>query len=472
MNPLDKESFRSTRLWFTWYSMQQKNQHIPLRPPQRQKKRLVPPALSTALLWTGMAACCMFYAGPLYGQSAAPTPNPKTNQQTSLGARRLSQISFVLHRMERQQQMATEDPVFLAGSYPSYIHHRRHYKEKKKDITIFYNILIDMTLKKVRPGLPDSLKVVIDTLLTRSAELYPRFYNQGRGSYNFWLRDSSYRFPYSWWIPLIKKDGAVPDDMDDSVLSRFVDPKGGKDSLEKLHQVLQGYVRRPGQPLRSAPRSYRHFYTYSTWFGRKFPVVMDAVVLSNILSFVSHYQLKWTPADTSALQLIVQTIRSGDYINRPLAIAPYYGKTAILLYHYARLMAEKPLPDLEALRPALEKTCHRLLDKPSGAFMEKIITANALYLLSNAPASAARQSAAAPYSLPVPVPPALALPDTAHWEPAVEHSDFAYFIGNIPSYMSRTLQSVLIPVNALMYYHYCPAFNDVLVLQYLTLSKN
>jgi len=380
----------------------------------------------------------------------------------------LHQISFVLHRIERQQQAAMQDPVFLAGSYPSYIHHRRHFKQKKKDITIFYNILIDMTLKKVQPVLPDSLRLLIDTLLIRSSQLYPRFYNQSRGSYNFWLRDSSYRFPYSWWIPLIKKDGAVPDDMDDTVLSRFVDPKGGKDSLDKLHRILQEFVRRKDQPLRTAPRAYRHYYTYSTWFGKKFPVVLDAVVLSNILSFVSHYQLEWTRADTAALQFIIQTIQSEDYINRPLAIAPYYGKTAILLYHYARLLAEMnpvtqvPLTPLDSLRPELMAACQALLHTRNTSFMEKVITTNALHLLEGKPYT---PGAGEPDKIARPL--VLTIPDSAHWTAEVEHSDFAYFIGNISSYMSRTFQGMLHPVNAMMYYHYCPAFNDVLVLRYL-----
>ena len=441
--------------------MQQKKLYIKQRPAtgtHRGHQRFKPAVSQLLMSLLFMVGCNIFQAPVLHSQPAVAKED---------GASLLvAEISFVLRRIERQQELAIKDPVFLAGSYPSYIHHRRHFKQKKKDITIFYNILIDMTLKKVRPALPDSLQTLIDTLLTRSGRLYPRFYNQNRGSYNFWLRDSSYRFPYSWWIPMIKKNGAVPDDMDDSVLARFIDPKGNKDSLEKFHQILQDFVRRKDQPLRSAPRAYRHFYTYSTWFGQNFPVVLDAVVLSNILSFVSHYQLDWTRADSAALHLIAYTIKSKDYIRRPLAIAPYYGKTAILLYHYARLMAENPLPILDSLRPELIQTCRQLLSRQEAPFMEKVITANALMLLDKAGSDAAGQNGRF-RSLPLQLP----VDNTAQWETQVEHSDFAYFIGNIPSYMSRTFQGILNPVNALMYYHYCPAFNDALVLQYLSLQK-
>lgn len=370
-------------------------------------------------------------------------------KERTFSSQRLAQINYVLQRLDSQQVKDGSDPVFLAGSYPSYIHHRRHFKKKKKDITIFFNILIDLTLKSVRSQLPDSLQTKIDTLLHRSAVIYPRFYNQKRGSYNFWLRDSAYTFPYSWWIPIIKKNGAVPDDMDDTVLSRFVDPKGGRDCLEKLHQRMQAYTHKQGEKLRTALRPYRNYHTYSTWFGKKFPVVLDAVVLSNILSFVNHYALPWTQADSAALRLIVHTIQSGDYINHPLAISPYYGKTSIILYHYSRLMQQGPVPALDSLRPKLLLACHQLLNTGENTdIMEKIIVANALIQLGE-PA------------------PQLSLPVRKNWKKQIEHSDFAYFIGNIPSYMSRGIQGILTRMNGMMYYHYCPAFNDALTLQYL-----
>lgn len=388
---------------------------------------------------------------PLTLTLSRPAAITTTDTAQLLAAQRLARISFVLQRISSQQVKAqsVSDPVFLPGSYPSYIHHRRHFKSKKKDITIFFNILIDLTLKKVRARLPDTLQVKVDTLLKRSAAIYPRFYNKQRGTYNFWLRDSAYRFPYSWWIPIIKKNGAVPDDMDDTVLARFINPKGDKDSLKKLHQLMQAYTVMPDKKLRTASKDYRQFRTYSTWFGDKFPVVLDAVVLSNILSFVNHYRLAWTGADSAALHFIVHSIRSGDYIYHPLAISPYYGKTSILLYHYSRLLQQGGIPALDSLRPALIQTCHRLIRSGKNRdFMEKILVANALAQLGQ-PA------------------PKLQLPARKDWQTQVEQSDFAYFIGNIPSYMPRGIQGLLTGINAMMYYHYCPALNDALVLQYL-----
>lgn len=355
---------------------------------------------------------------------------------------KLAKIDFLLHRLDSMQ--VRQDAVFLTGAYPSFIHHREKFKQKKKDITIFFNILIDATLLKIRPSLPAKYQIQVDSLLVRSSRLYPRFKNERRGSYNFWLRDSAYRFPYSWWIPLIKKDGAVPDDMDDTVLSQFVFPS---DSLEKLHQTMQYYTHVPGQKLKTTDKIYWKYGAYSTWFGEKFPVVFDAAVLSNILLFVQHYHLDWTKADSASLQLIVATIKNKDYIRRPLLISPYYGKTAILLYHYSRLMEAGPIPALDSLRPALIEQCHYILQQSDG-LMEQVLAANSLAQLGQ-PA------------------PDLHLPAISQWKKQVEKADFAYFIGNIPSYLPNGLKKFFTKANALMYYHFCPAYNDLLILQYL-----
>lgn len=371
------------------------------------------------------------------GQSVA------TKANTISDSAKMARIEFLLHRLDSMQ--IRQDAIFLPGAYPSYINHREKFKQKKKDITIFFNILIDATLLKIRDSIPTKYHPRIDSLLVRSSRLYPRFKNESRGSYNFWLRDSAYRFPYSWWIPLIKKDGAVPDDMDDTVLSQFIFPE---DSLEKLHQTMQNFTHVPGQhKLKTTDKKYRKYGAYSTWFGEKFPVVFDAAVLSNILLFVQHYHLDWTNVDSASLQLIVASIKNKDYIQRPLLISPYYGKTSILLYHYSRLMEAGRIPALDSLRPELIKQCHIILQNRN-SIMDKVLAANSLVQLGQ-PA------------------PDLNLPSFMHWKKQVEKLDFAFFIGNIPSYLPNGLKKFLTKVNAMMYYHFCPAYNDLLILQYL-----
>lgn len=351
-------------------------------------------------------------------------------------------IDFVLKRLDSLQ--IKQDSFFLPGSYPSYITNRQKFSRKQKDITIFYNILIDLTLQKLKPQLNRKQNFIVDNLLMRSAKMYPRFKNKTRNTYNFWLKDSAYKFPYSWWIPLIKKNAIVPDDMDDTSLSQLVLPG---DSAEGLHQLMQQFIHLPGKKIKTTDKKYRSYPAYSVWFGKKFPVVFDVAVLSNILTFVQENNLPWTQADSASLQLIVAVIKDKDYIYHPLYVSPYYGKTAILLYHFARLIQVKKNNELEQLKPDLIRECHHQFEVTNNILV-KIICANALYRLGEK----------MPY---------INFPQRDKLVMQLEEDNFPFFIGNIPSYLCNRLKKFFIQRKLLLYYHYCPAYNDALLLEYL-----
>jgi len=356
----------------------------------------------------------------------------------------LVDVDFVLNRIATLQ--IKQDKFFLSGSYASYINDKQRFTTKRKDINIFYNIVIDATLKKIRPELNPQQQILVDTLLARSRKIYPRFLNKERGSYNFWLRDSAYRFPLSWWIYWIKKNGNVPDDMDDTALAQLA---WAADSADKLHRVMQNFVHSPNKKMRSAARKYRSYHAYSTWFGKKFPVVFDVNVLCNILTFVQTYNLPWTPADSASLQLIERIIKDKDYIRNPLDVAPNYGKTAIILYHIARLTEVKKIPSLDSLKPALIKESKALLVASKNMF-EQIILANALHRFGE--------------------PAVIQLPKKSQIA-QVEQNDFPFVIGNIPSYFHNTFKKLFYKTHLLLYYYYCPAYNDVLLLEYLVKNQ-
>jgi len=134
----------------------------------------------------------------------------------------------------------------------------------------------------------------------------------GRNTYNFWRTDSSYTFPYTGWIHLIKSNTALPDDMDDTVFGMLA-LQADKKSAEQLHALMQFYINTNTANQKSIEPAYKKFHAYSTWFGKKFPVVFDVAVLCNILSFVQQNNLQWTHADSASLQLIVAVCNNGDY---------------------------------------------------------------------------------------------------------------------------------------------------------------
>ncbi len=358
-------------------------------------------------------------------------------------------INYLVKRIAAQQ--VKEDDFFMPGIFPSYISNKQKFKTKKKDNNIFYNGLMAYTLSQIKPELSSYNRDLIDTINQSTISLYPKFKNKkGRDTYNFWTTDSSFKFPYTFWIPLLRGHVTLPDDMDDTVLGLFA--QQADDSIaEKVHALMQLYTNNDTADRKSIDKKYRSYATYSTWFGKKVPVVFDVCVLSNVLSFVQEYNLSWTKGDSAALQLIIACVQNGDYIKYPGFISPYYGKTSIILYHLARLMSIKKIPELDDIKTKLIDEA--LLEfNNTDNLLEKIIAGSALLKWE--------------FDLP-----SIQLPAIADMEKQIEKNNFSFFLGNIPSYFSIGLKKFCIRNGIGIFYHYCPAYNDALLLEYLVLKN-
>lgn len=369
--------------------------------------------------------------------------------QTDAYAQDNLQPHYLLERIARLQ--VREDPFFLPGIFPSYITSTEKFSRRKKDNNIFFNGLITYILKNDRSYLSPADQVLVDTIVSREQSLFASFRNRnGRNTYNFWRTDAAYPFPYTWWIHILKKSTDLPDDMDDTVFSLFA-LDASDSSAEMLHQLMQNFTGTDGRNVRISNPAFRKLPVYSSWFGKKFPVVPDICVLCNILTFVQIHRLGWTAADSASLQFICQAIGTGEIIRHPLQVSPYYGKTAIILYHIARLMAVHTIPQLEILKPRLIGLAVQQLAGTEN-ILEKSVLASAVLKWGYQP-------------------PEFQLPALNELPVNIEENDFPFFIGDIPSYLKKTARNFL-QVNRLgLFYHYCPAFNDALLLDYLILLK-
>jgi hypothetical protein len=357
-------------------------------------------------------------------------------------------IDYLLDRIETQQLKRND--FFMDGVFPSYINSSRKFKTKKKDNTIFYNALVVYTLKENYNKFPAEQKIVCDSIIARSIRVLPKFRNKTRNTYNFWRTDTTFRFPYSWWLPLFRGKTTLPDDMDDTVLGLMMDYDGNDNSDTKaVHALMQTYINAK-PPLKTTYKIYARNSAYSTWFGKKIPVVFDVSVICNVLSFVQQNNLRWTKADSASLQLIIKTIQRNDEVKHPAFVSPYYGNTSIILYHLARLMSIKPIYELEQLKPQLISIAGQRLQS-SNNILEKIILSSALLKWNENP------------------PPLnLNIDDVKN----IENNDLPFFIGNIPSYFKQPWKENFINLRLLMYNHYCPAWNDCLLLEYLLLKQD
>ncbi len=293
--------------------------------------------------------------------------------------------------------------------------------------------------------------MLIDSIQTKINLLYPHFENRkGRLSYNFWRTDTAFVFPYTRWIRLLKKNTSLPDDMDDTVLS-LLSQNADSTRAAEAHAIMQEYINKSGKN-KTTDKNYRSFKAYSVWYGKHFPPVFDVCVLSNVLSFVQQYHLQWTSADSASLNVILQSIANNDYINKPLSVSPYYGSTSLILYHVARLMSYASIPVLESLKTKLVTTIAVQLAS-SDDLLEKVILSSALMKLGYAS-------------------PPLPLPNNSEAIHQIEMGSFPFFIGNIPSYFSPFYKRIFYKKGWLLFYHYCPAYNDALLFEYLALKKH
>ena len=365
-----------------------------------------------------------------------------------------AQDSVLINLLVRRialQQVDRDNQFFSKGNFPSYISNSANFRTTKKDNNVFFNALIHYTLSICYDFLSQQNRFNIDSVRRQSALLYPKFKNRkDRITYNFWRTDSAYVFPYTSWIHLIKKNTALPDDMDDTVLSLMAQ-NADTASAAAAHLVMQQYVNKQ-KGAKSIEKKYRQYEAYSVWYGKDFPPVFDVCVLSNVLSFVQQYHLQWTTADSAGLQVIIQAVKSGDYQTKPLLVSPYYGNTSVILYHLARLMSIKKIPQLEELKTSLITTAVQQFAAADNS-LEKIILSTAIMKWGY-------------------VPPVLNLPQEDEFLKAVEQNDLPFFIGNIPSYFPSFYKRLFTQKNWLLFYHYCPAYNDVLLLEYLLLKQN
>src|SRR4051794_32844030 len=126
-------------------------------------------------------------------------------------------MNKLIQRIAAQQ--AGGDTFFNDGIFPSYISNTASFSKHKKDNNIFFTALVDYTLRNLhKERLADS--TAYNLIHSKALLAYPYFKNKkGRSTYNFWRTDTTYTFPYTNWIYKVKKNTALPDDMDDTVLS-------------------------------------------------------------------------------------------------------------------------------------------------------------------------------------------------------------------------------------------------------------
>lgn len=361
-----------------------------------------------------------------------------------------SLIHSILLRLNQLQ--VNQGPHFATGVYPSYREYGLNRGKVKDDDNIFYAGLIGFALRRERAHLAADDKVICDSILTRLAVIAPKFANKkGRNTYSFWVTDPPTVFPNSW-LSKLATHNALPDDMDDTAIMMLAldEPLS---TVKQVHALMQQYTNRKNKRAKTALPGYRQIDAYSTWFGKKMVVELDACVLSNILCMVQVYNLQWTKADSASLQFLVKMCREKDYSRKPGRMAMNYQSTATILYNLARLMSIKEIKELDKFTPELIKASRDIYNN-TRSITEKIMMRTAMLRWG--------------YNLPGE---AIAINNTAELLNSVEQDEYIFFVANLASITPPWIAFPLYKTGISRFNYYCPAHNIVMLLEYLAEQK-
>jgi hypothetical protein len=359
-------------------------------------------------------------------------------------------ISQLLHRLEDLQ--IKENGIFPKGAFPSYRMYALNKTRYKADVNPFFTGLVSLTLQNLMPKLSASQQVQAKTIIDRASALYPKFKSRKhpeRNTYNFWPKDTVQIFPNGGWLNLFDKKWAIADDMDDTVILLMAQ-NADQATAKQVHELMQFYRNGYRNTIKSTFDEYKNMAAYSTWFGEKMPIEFDFGVHANVLYFAQYYQLPWSAADSATLQLMANIIKQKQYLSLANYVSPQYASTAVLLYHVARLMALKPIPELEVLKSSLIAETENLL-LTSNIFMEKVILSTSLKWWG--------------------VKPPLIFLNTNKIELLLKDDQFVFFLANRASMFPNSIKKAAFKSNFFKFTYYCPAYNYLLLLENIVVQE-
>lgn len=276
---------------------------------------------------------------------------------------------------------------FPPGLFPAYRSNRR-LGYRRPDTNLFFSAISAFTLQGISPYLSDPRLVeLIGDIKSRVVANYPDFRNKdGLETYNFWRTKPSDHFSNGYLFRHFDHF-RIPDDADDTSMV-YLTGSPRQEELFWLKDKLGRHANGTKQWARNTYAEYAGLRAYSTWFGKKMYVEMDACVLSNLLYCIYHYKLPFNQHDQDSLIYIRSVIESGRYKSEPFRCAHQYPRTPLIIYHVARLMGTFEPLLLRRIKPELIETCQSLLEKDIHP-MDRVILSTALLRLGVKPAPVA-----------------------------------------------------------------------------------
>lgn len=288
----------------------------------------------------------------------------------------MSSLDQILDEIEKRQSGGDG----LAGGLFSARRTNKMLGYERPDTTIFFTAVVVFTLQRLKKYLLPQLQARIDAMTANAVKNYPDFENKdGLKTYNFWQTKPSKHFPNGCFFKHFKHF-KIPDDTDDTAMV-YLTTQPDLSQNQWLKHKLTLHANLSTQQVKNTFAEYRHLTAYSTWFGKKMYIEFDACVLCNVMYWVFENKFPLNQHDTDSLAYITSVISTNQYRTEPFRVAHQYPRTAVIMYHVARLMGAFEIDILEPVRNKLIDDVRTELQNTVG-MMDKIILQTALMRLS------------------------------------------------------------------------------------------
>ncbi len=274
---------------------------------------------------------------------------------------------------------AKNQAFFEDGLFPSFRENRFGFY-KRPDENLFISASIFFILDSIKTNFNADNQLIIEISKAKFIEKIKLFQQKdGLKTYNFYQTLPNKHFPNGWLLHRLRHF-KLPEDIDDTALAYLV-AKPPHEEVLWLKEKLKNHANLSRIKIKNTFQHYRDLKVYSTWFGEKMPIEFDACALCNLLLLFKIYNLPENEFDQDCYRFLAEIIERKEYLNAPIMVALNYPRTALILYHYARLMEDLKIEALEKYRNILKESCLEQLKKEKNQF-ERLLLSTALMKLS------------------------------------------------------------------------------------------
>lgn len=271
------------------------------------------------------------------------------------------------------------DAFFPNGTFPSY-RHNKYLFYRRPDTNIFYTATIVFILNQIKEKVSEKSQTIIKHITEKSIKNYPDFQNKdGLKTYNFWKTKPSKHFPNGKIFKHFDHF-RIPDDIDDTALIYLTLPHSREDVLWLKEKVKLHILHAPKEDVYSIPPQGTKGLVYSTWFGKNMPIEHDVCALCNLTYLFEKQQLPHNEHDEAVFVFLREVILQEKYINNAFKVAHNYATTPLIIYHYARLLGDFAIPQIEVCRENLIIKIKQLLDNELNTMNRVILETSLLKL--------------------------------------------------------------------------------------------